>query len=292
MGAALVFTINRMVYASFYVNGHILVAAAVLIVAAGGWMLVVGPRYMHRPLIIGMALSVASVTVARPDAVALMAILLVPTLLCSAVKPLSRAVPLIALGLMSSAWYGFSIIRHHEIGVPTPSAAKGFFLLGLVALAAVPLLYWNFLTRNRMLFVGLVEAAVWFVAAAAAIRAPRVVRASIEATWENMVLGAGGWSVSLILTAAILIAALIVFRHRGAESMRYAVTTFFPLVIIFAVARGPAYRVGGGDSLNRSWTHIVAVAVVLLVTTVAVGVPRFAKPTNPSTKEAESALLS
>lgn len=287
LGAAMVLTINRMVYSAFYINGHILVAVAVLAVAAGGWIVVAGPRHFHRPILIAMALGISSVIVARPDTVPLMAVLLAPTLLAPNVRPFSRAVPLVSLGLSTAAWYAFSIYRHHEIGVASPSAAKGFFVLGILALAAVPLLYWRSLTRNRRLVMGVVEGAVWLASIAVAIRSPQVVWSSVKATWQNVVMGAGGWALSLVFVGVVLAAALVAFRLRGAESMRYAITTFLPLVIVFAVARGPAYRVGAGDSLNRSWAHIVSVAVVLLIVTVAVGVPRFSRDKQTQSKGAE-----
>jgi hypothetical protein len=287
LGAAVILTINRMVFAALYINGHILVAAAVLVVATGGWIIVTGPQRLHRPLLLGMALGTASAVVARPDAVALFAVLLIPILLTPTVHPSLRAAPLASLGLATVAWYAFSIYRHHEIGVEPSSATKGFLVLGVLSLAAVPLLYWQFLTRNRKLFRGIVEGVVWLSSVAVCVRAPQVVWMSVEATWQNVVMGAGGWSLSLVFLGGALVAAIAAFRLPGAESMRYAVTTFFPLVIVFVVARGPAYRVGGGDSLNRSWTHIVAPAVVLLIATVAAGASRFEKKRQQQSSDPE-----
>ena len=81
----------------------------------------------------------------------------------------------------------------------------------------------------------------------------------------------GGWAPMLPLLAIAVIAALVLFSLPEARVLAYAVLTFPAVALILAVVRDGAYRVGPGDSLNRSWAHIVPVALLLVTATVLLG---------------------
>lgn len=269
----LVAVTNRMVFTSFYVNGHIIVALAYVMLAAGAWLLAERAAPRGAPAAMVIAASAAFVT--RPDAIVALALVLGALALQAEIPARTRAATVLASGLAALVWSASVALEFRAAGAAVTTAslasiAAAVALCIAAALALVPLA-----ARLQRYLLLAVEALLWAVVVVLAMRTEGVMGVSVQATWENVVGNAGGWYPMLPGVAALLGVAIVVLRMPRARVMRFAVTTFVPLGLILAAAREGAYRVGAGDSLNRSWSHVFALAVIVLAVLIVAGRPRW-----------------
>ncbi len=269
---------NRMVFTAFYINGHVIVGCAVLLLAGSAWLVAAG-RAPARLLAVA-AVAIPAATVTRPDAAALLAVVLVGVVAEPRVRPRDRAILVATLGAAMFAWNAFLASTYMRVGLSVPrevlaQVAGGAVLLGLALVLLRPLSVLACSRIVRWSAIGLAAATV----GAIAVR-PEVAAKSVYATIVNMAYR-GGWAPLLPLLAIAVIAALALFTLPEARVLTYAVLTFPAVALILAVVRDGAYRVGPGDSLNRSWAHIVPVALLLVTATVLLGRLRRASADSP-----------
>jgi hypothetical protein len=255
---------NRFVFSAFYLNGHLLVGALILVLAGCGWLLLTG-RYAAAPLMALQLVAIPALVVTRPEGTILAGLALLPTLLSRAVPLRHRAAALAVLGVTTAGWQAslLWIYRQHE--EPVPLSVTGMLAAGVLLAAAAGLLP-RLPQSIRLLWI--TEAGLWLALGAFALRDPPILVDSVRATVENVVLdgGAGRWGATLVVLAGLVVIA-IGFAWRGREtSLRFAVTTFLPVALLLAYLRDEgAYRVGQYDSLNRMFMQVVPVAVLFVV---------------------------
>jgi len=79
-----------------------------------------------------------------------------------------------------------------------------------------------------------------------------------------VVLGLGGWGVSMVVLAGLVAAAALLTNAPARIFIRFPLTSFVPVAFILAYLREDSYRVGITDSLNRMIFHILPVAVLFV----------------------------
>lgn len=96
---------------------------------------------------------------------------------------------------------------------------------------------------------------------------------SLHATLVNLLPvqgpAAGGWRISGAAYLACGVALLVArFKGRRPEIVlfSYPALMFLPAMLLAAMLREGAYRVGATDSLNRSWLHILPLLLVAVAT--------------------------
>ena len=262
---------NRMVFTAFYINGHVIVGGAVLLLAGSTWLVAAG-RAPARLLAVA-AIAIPAATVTRPDAAALLAVVLIGVVAEARVRPRDRAILVGTLGFATLGWNTFLATTYVRASLHVPREVLAQIIGGAVLVALAILL------KRPLSALACARAIRWSALALAgatlgaiALR-PGVAARSVYATVVNMAYR-GGWAPMLPLLAIAVIAALVLFSLPEARVLAYAVLTFPAVALILAVVRDGAYRVGPGDSLNRSWAHIVPVALLLVATTVLLGRPR------------------
>lgn len=275
LGGLLLVTGNRFVYNAFYLNGHLLLAVLLLVVAGAGWLLVTGPdRPAAAALRVLQLLALPAMAVTRPEGSLMAAVALLPMLLSTRVPVRHRAATLATLGVSTMIWQGFVLWVHRERAEAVPAEVAGMLALGvlLVALAA-GLLRWQsrsdrLLGRpDRLLWIA--EAGLWLALAGFALRDPAILVDSVDATIQNVVFGEGKWGSTLVTLGLLVVGAVAFLRAPGSASLRFPVTTFLPLAFLLAYLRDAAYRVGYGDSLSRMFMHVVPLAVLFVMVTYA-----------------------
>jgi hypothetical protein len=266
-------TINRFVANAFYVNGHLLAAALLLLAAGSCWLLLEGPPVVARPMLVSLTLAAPALILVRPEGVFLTVLVVVPIVVSSSVPVRSRRLVAVATGTVGATWYGYvsvmAFLRDEDgpRALVVAGASLALVALGLVLPRVRP--------RSR---VGVVLAkaplaldwGLWLGVALATVAAPRLMADSVSALVLNAGAINGVWGLSFDILAALVVVALVLRRGGGLAPLRAVVTGFLPAAFILAYLRGSAYRVAAVDSLNRMLFEVVPVAV-LLVAAVAAG---------------------
>jgi hypothetical protein len=265
LGALVLVTNNRFIFSAFYINGHLLVAVLLLAIAGGGWLLATRDQVPARPLMALQILAIPALVVTRPEATVLAGVALLPMLLSERVSWRHRATAMAVLGTSTMAWQGFVWWMHHQRDAEVPITVSGPFMAGLALLPGIWLLGRRPLLRRSAWVLWLTEAGTWLVLAAFFVRSPQIMIDSVDATWQNLVLGAGKWGTFPVVLAALVVVAIIVVRSPQLSYLRFPVTVFLPLAFVEAYLRDEAYRVGYGDSLSRMFMHIVPLAVLYIM---------------------------
>ncbi|BCB90492.1 hypothetical protein [Phytohabitans suffuscus] len=265
LAVLLLLTSNRVVFSFFYLNGHLLYAACVLLVAAGGWLLATHPDRDARALMTMQLVAIPGLVVTRPEGFLSAALVLLPTLLSARLPRHHRATVLAVYGGTSLLLGAFQIWFFLDRDSGLPASAAGAAALGAAALAAIPLLARTPAQRRAGLLLLGAEAALWLALAALAARDPETLWTSLRALYRNQVEGVGGYGLSLtILTALLLLAWLLSPRLPHQAHLRFPLTTFVPFCLVMAYLREGAYRAADADSMNRMLIHVVPLAVLFL----------------------------
>lgn len=280
LGALLLVTNNRFVFSAFYLNGHLLVAALLILIAGCGWLLAreepVAPPRALRAL---QLLAIPALVIARPETSVLAGLALLPTWLSGRIPVGHRALTMVVLAVANTLWQGYSVWLHVDRGAEVPLTTTGTLGLGVPLLLALPLLWWRRLPRVGRYLLWTAEAGLWLALLLLAARRPALLRASLAATAENLLGGEGKWGRSLVVLAGLVLVGIVFTTSRGREFLRFPVTTFVPFALVLAYLRDEPYRVGYGDSLSRMFMHVVPLAVLFVMVSLASGRPRSPIPT-------------
>lgn len=282
LGVALLVTTNRFVFHGFYLNGHLLVGAFFLVVVACGWLWTVRADVPVVGLAALQAVALPAMALTRPEAPLIAVVALLPGLLCGHVPVRYRVPPLVALGTAVVPWYGMAAVILSRHGEPVPASVYGLLGLGVGVLGAASLLRWPILTRWPLILLGSAEVALWMALIGLAVQQPDILRDSVRAEAENLLLGSGGWGPSLILLAGLALIVVVLVRTPGLTALRFPLTTFVPLAFVFAYLREEAYRTGFYDSLNRMVIQIVPALVLGIIVVMASGSWRFPRTRDRS----------
>jgi hypothetical protein len=271
LGVALLVTNNRVVFNAFYLNGHLLQAALVLLVVGSGWLLVTDAPVPRRAVATLQLIAIPGLIVTRPEGLLIAVLALLPTWV-SGVPARHRSLTLAVAGVFGTGWYAFQIWVYLDRGGGLPISLVGPALLAVVLLPAslVPT-RWSPSTRQTVVALWTAEAMLWSALLVAAVRDPRTLYVSVYHTGRNLVGGEGRWGLSLVLLGCMAVAALLMFRPPHQIFLRFPLTTFVPLALLLAYLRGGPYRSGYGDSLNRMWMHVVPLAVLYVIVAAAMG---------------------
>jgi hypothetical protein len=261
-GAALLLLVsnNRFVFHTFYLNGHLLAAVQLLMIAGCGWLL----RSRDDPALrLIQLVAVPALIVTRPEGVLLAALALLPTVVSGRVPVRHRAAACAVLGVATLAWQASVLWVHLDRDTEIPMHVYGAAAVGVLALAGIAALRF----RLPAALLWLTEAGLWLVLAGFAVRDPAVLVDSVNATVVNAARPTSAWGVSLVVLGLLVLAAMLVTgTGRFAGPLRFPVTTFPPVAFLLAYLReGGAFRIGQGDSFNRMLIEVVPLAVLFVV---------------------------
>lgn len=274
--AVLMATNHRFIFHAFYVNGHMLFAAWLLLLVAVAWRRVVagdqtaaaggsvgsaGPGVVWTGDALVAGLLAVGLTVLRPEGALVATLALTPVGLEPNVPRRWRQLVLVVFGAGNFAW-------HLGVVIPLRDTADAS-LVGMVALGAATVLAAGLLPaldrwridRGRLL-VGL-HLLAWGAVGVMAMRDASILVGTVKSIGRN-VLDQGGWGISLLVLAGLLAIALSVGRVMGERALLFPLLTFAPLAVLLNHARGGPGRVGPGDSLNRMLVHLLPLAVLVL----------------------------
>jgi hypothetical protein len=260
----LLLTNNRFIWNSFYINDHLFFAVCLTLIASSGWLLASTDQIRSRVLLGLIALSIPALIVTRPEAPLFAILAMAPILFSPMLDWKKRALILGVFGLSTTLWSGYVAMAYLEQGRDLPFSAIGPLILGLMALLAMPVLFWQGLTRYKRIMLLIIEIFLWLALFVLAFRDPEILLNSLAATYANVVLGAGGWGLSLVVLGVLVGFTLIFCRDPLLHYLRFPVTASIPLFFLLPYFRDGAYRVGHGDSLNRMLIHIVPLAVLFV----------------------------
>jgi hypothetical protein len=270
--AVLTLTTNRFVYHAFYLHSHMWFATALATIVVSG-VLVLRGSMSERALRFVAVPTIAVAVVLRPEGAIVISLVILPLLVgrWDYLDVRTRSVLLAALGMSTLLWNG--AILWPAFGSDVTVAVVGSTALGLALTALAFASDW--LKRlNRRFVLGGCLTALFVMVGAAAIFKPDTVRASVDATIQNQLMGSGLWGRSLILLCSLLILGFLLIRSKVLSVTVFGVIAFAPVSLLLAVLRDGAYRVGSGDSLNRMLFHFVPLMVLALAGFIA-GKPRW-----------------
>jgi hypothetical protein len=276
---------NRFVFNAFYLNGHLLQGALVLVVVGCGWLLATrAARDSTAPMMALQIVAIPGLLVTRPEGPLVTALALLPTWI-SDLPDRYRALTMAVAGGYGGAWFGFQAWVYADRGADLPVSVLGPLALSVGLLVGAGLIATGRLPRiappvDRWA-LWLAEIGLWLALFALAVREPGNLKQSVVGTERNILGGDGLWGLSLFILGLLVLAALAV-RSPRREMLRFPLTTFVPLSFLLAYLREGAYHAGYGDSLNRMWMHVLPLAVLfVMVAAASVLKPKGEPTTSP-----------
>lgn len=269
-GLAFLLTTNRFVYHANYLNGHLMLGVAVVVVATSTWLVSRGRTECPAAHIFAAATTIVLGVLARPEGAVTLGLALAPALLAPSLPLRYKRMLLAALGAVMAAWFSLGVAISARVGevASASTLVQALVGLGLLIFAWLVRPGWLDLPLGRSL--GLAETGLWLAVAVLALRDPETLAKSVSATATNL-LGAAKWGFSLVMLGVLVIGVLVTFSARHLVALRFPVTTFIPLVLLLAYLRGGAYRVGVFDSLSRMWIQVFPLAVFFVAAALASG---------------------
>ena len=261
---ALLVTNNRFVFHSFYINGHLVVALLLLVIAGCSWLRVRGAAIPAHTLLVLQALAIPALIVTRPEGSLLAGLAVIPLVVSDTVPWRQRAMLVAVTGGAIFVWHGFLVLEYAQRGSDAPGSIVIMTALGAVTVAAIPVLGQPRIHVRLGHAPWLVEVGLWLALAVLAAHNPRVLYDSGVAAARNAALGATSWGASLVVLGLLTAGALVLTNAPHRVHLRFPLTTFIPLSAILAYLRGGAYRVHEADSLNRMLLHVVPLAVLFV----------------------------
>lgn len=260
-GVVFVIASNRFLYAWFYVNTHVQVAAYLLVSLVGAWMALTR-REPQWALATGLGLG--ALLLLRPDSPLFVAIVLV---VLASLAPTVRTAMLAAVPpvVISLGWHGGVLLRHSEhageISLASPVFVSILVVIG--AATAVASSQWRGTREiagyyDRILLAGLAVALI-----AGAISEPAVLTDSLRAAAINTV--AGFWLTTWWVVLSLGLVALFVHRIPISRIWTSSMIGFCLLFWLLPYFRGGGWRVGPGDSGVRILIHLLPIAVAFLL---------------------------
>lgn len=272
LAVGLLVTSNRVIYHSFYLNGHLMAGAFVLMIAGTAWLMATRPALRVAPLMTIQLLAIPALVITRPEGAVLVALALLPMALHGAIPVRARSAALATLGASMVLWFGYVHLSLAGAGVESEWSTRGMIgigaLMGVAALVvrAVPLVRNGLSHRRSRIALGAVEVLLWLALAAFTARDVGLLARSARSTLLNQVQGS--WGVTMVGLAGLVLLAIVLLRNRDLTMLRFPITTFIPLVFLLAYLRDAAYRIGPTDSLNRMWIQVVPLAVFYVIAAV------------------------
>jgi hypothetical protein len=256
---------NRFLWHLGYINGHLLFAVHVLVLAGIGWLQV--QRESALPVgafIVLQATSAIVVALDRPEGPLVAIVALVPFVCCAQFNRRERFVPFVALAVALITWYTHLALVRIENERPPPASTLGIAGIGLCMLAFAALSEHQAVFRKLKHIPLAVEVALWAAVAFFVLRSPDILLHSLRSMAQNFLEHGASWGSSVWILTLLLTCALLFTRSPARLYLRYPITTFVPLSLLFAYLRQMPYRDGDRDSLSRMLMHIFPLAVLLL----------------------------
>lgn len=275
IGAVLLLaTSNRFIFHAFYINGHLLLGALILVAVGSCWLLVSKPEISATPLLTMGAIVLAAIPSIRPEGPILALLAIAPFLMSTAVPRSHRVVLAAGLGagvLLWNSWVAVSLLENgfSALGVITQVVVLGVLLVVLLADCFLP---WT-AKAARPLIRGM-EIVAWPALALLYFYDPYVTSESVTALGVNAYGDAAHWGASLWVYTALILLCVVALRLPGLGVLRFYVTTFIPVAMALAIGRGAPYRPGPFDSLARMLMQWLPLATLYIVVALAYGEPR------------------
>jgi len=264
--AALLLLSNQFfVYNVFYVNGHILYAALLLLIAGSGWLYALDVDVPKSALRLLIFLAIPALIVTRPEASLHLFIILLPVFVSTRFYPRHKVLILVVLSLSIIFWNGFLFLKFLSAGQTAPIAVFGMLFIGASSIMAVPFFYSRVFDKISYYILPSAEICLWKALLISALINPELFFVSVNATIENVIMGAGLWGYSLIILGILFIGTLLLSNAPERIFLRFPVTTFLPFGLLLAFLREMPYRIGPFDSFNRMFLHILPLAILFIV---------------------------
>jgi hypothetical protein len=252
-------TNDRMIFNAFYINQHLIFGVALVAVCASSYIIIRGDSDSWEPLFAVLLIAVPVLVVTRPEGFIAAGLALLPLILDARLSVRPRLLVLAIYGSATFLWFGYvSLAAEMSVLNTAPAVA------GLVVVALAPALRWSSLVKVRRRLLLMVEVGLWFALALFVVGDPVTFTKSLQAFFENVAIGEGGWGFSLLALGFLGVIAFVASQGAALVALRFPLTSFVPVFFLLAYVREGAYRVGPGDSLNRMLMQFVPLLILYL----------------------------
>jgi hypothetical protein len=263
---AFVLSTNRVLFHLFYVNGHGIFAALLLIAVGLMWHATSTGEWSVAVL---AGIAAAAIVPLRAEGIIVVAFFMLPALVSSATPMRARWAIVIPIASVALLWNGVvlrQVLPVEEFDLLSTPVTTILVAMGLVAIVAVS--HISILTN----LLHAVPAVAFFVLLA--YTAARVVRGSTSFYDTMAAMGAniaasGFWATFWWVAPLAVAVCVATVRVTYQSRLLWGLASFPIALLAFTYVRGGAYRVGSGDSANRMLMHMVFVIGLYLI--VAVG---------------------
>ena len=270
LGVLLLVSTNRFVFHAFYLNGHLLMAANMLILVGVGWLRQRQTALPRQALLCLQVLSIVVLVLTRREGPILALLGVLPTLLDASVGRRHRNMLLLALGGTTTAYYGWAQVLLESRGFGSPVSIPAFLGLGALVLVAAILPVWDRLAARSQEWLLASELVLWLLLGALAVSdLDRFVR-NIDVQRQNLFEGVGFWGPGFAVLVVLIGAALLLVATPHGRALTFPLTSFVPVAFLSTYVRS-GFIARADDSLVRVIIQLVPVAVVYVAVAGALG---------------------
>lgn len=261
----LLITNSRFLWNATNVNGHLMTASYLLVLCVSSWARLNTPTLPSQTAIVLQSASAMGLVLVRAEGPFLALFGLIPSLCCTRLPNAERKIPLLVMGVTCTLWHGYVSL----FLTPSPKSSLGLVALGLIASVATlgltrpklqPLMRWG---------MHVVELGLWLALGVLLWVKPQLGLDSLKGMYGGLWVGRAGWGSSVSILCTLSMFVVVFTRSSERHFLRFAVTTFLPLSLLFAYMRQAPYHQAWTDSLARSFVHIVPLMVVFIGTAFA-----------------------
>lgn len=281
------------IFHSFYLNGHLFIAAFILTLAACTILLTQPQISKSKPPLTTALIAVAATMLVglvftRVEGFIYAAIGLVPLVVSPGILPTYKRLLALSVGLAIVLSQSVNIIVRYQQGGDISKYSLALLFLGIVVMALSHFADWKLLYKNPRFSLIIAGAGAAFVLTALFVRDTSVLIDSLVATYHNVMVNLSPWGFSLVILITMFMACLFLASYKNRMYLTFTIIGFFIAVFVVAYLRGSPYRVASADSLNRMLIQIVPLLILFIVTSLyAKSTPKHSmkKLKKPSSKK-------
>lgn len=274
-GILLMISSHSYVFHSFYLNGHLMIAAFMLITAGAGWLISIRSSIDSRALLVIMVLGSAGLVFTRVEGF-LYAIAATAPLIGSSSVALGIRKQL-AIGLGASIVI-MQVLKISLLGVTSLNVLMHSIPVLMMGLAIIAFGMFfidkKIIKRFEKHLVTLLELGFWGALLLLFLRDQSILNDSLVATYKNIAVSYSPWGLSLITLISLFILVASLRKFKNQIYIRLPITLFIPTVFVIAYLRDGAYRVAHADSLNRMLIQLVPLVVLFIILGIGIGKDR------------------
>ena len=282
-GIGLLVTSHSFLFHSFYINGHLMTAAFMLMGGGAAWLLASNKKGRDL-LVLLIGTSVVGLTLARPEGFIYAGIITLSLFMSATPTKFEKHIGLLVLGIsyliinVTKLSLLFNLNPSYSPQTLEPQSKRSLVQLIAGILFIAVSRFTAKLPNEAVRWARMSGITLWLILVGLFIYRPSFLLESLGATYQNIAVEVDPWGYSIIALLILLATSSVFFRFKEEIVLRFVTISFIPIAFMLTFITGGTYRVHSADSLNRMIIQFVPLALFYVVVAFAFGTFRYKKP--------------